>query len=177
MQFVWDRSLPLSTFTRYHFQLSDDSLFQQVAVDSTLLDTAVTIMRQRLTATKYWWRVSAINQAGEGEYSEVRSFDISGASSVPGLVGLYGAELSLWSSAPNPFTSATTIRFALRSAAHVRVRIVDMDGKEVATVFDGPAESGTHDLVFDPTGVPEGNYLCIISTPRTTLTQRLVLVR
>jgi hypothetical protein len=177
MQFVWDRSLPLSTFTRYHFQLSDDSSFQQVAVDSTLLDTAVTVGRQRLTASKYWWRVSAINQAGEGEYSEVRSFDLSSASSVPGLVGLHGAELSLWSSIPNPFTSATTIRFALRSSAHVQVRIVDMDGKEVATLVDGDVESGTHDIVFDPTGVPEGTYLCVLSTPRGTLTQRLVLVR
>jgi hypothetical protein len=177
MQFVWDQSQPLSTFTRYHFQLSDDSSFQQVTVDSTVLDTTVTIVRQRLAASKYWWRVSAINQAGEGEFSEVRSFDVSTAASVPGLMGLHGAELSLWSSAPNPFTSATIIRFALRSSAYVHVRIIDMDGKEVATLFDGSAESGPHDIVFDPTGLPEGNYLCILSTPRATLTQRLLLVR
>jgi hypothetical protein len=52
-----------------------------------------------------------------------------------------------------------------------------MDGKGVATLLDGSVESGTHDIVFDPTGMPEGTYLCILSTPRATLTQRLVLLR
>ena len=47
---------------------------------------------------------------------------------------------------PNPVQTTTHFKFALGSAGWARLTIIDLAGREVATVVDGPLGAGPHDL-------------------------------
>ena len=59
-----------------------------------------------------------------------------------------GAELprtfALEQNRPNPFSSLTTIRFALPRSEHVRLELFDLAGRRVATLADGGFPAGFH---------------------------------
>ncbi|GEM_PF-4238387 len=61
---------------------------------------------------------------------------------------------------PNPFNPSTTISFALRRAALVRLKVYDILGQEVETLLnDELLDSGIHDVEFAPGNVATGVYL------------------
>lgn len=66
--------LPLEGALRYHFQLSYDSLFTNVAVNDSLLTTTEKSVNYLKNDTEYFWRVSVINMYGEGKWSEAWKF-------------------------------------------------------------------------------------------------------
>ncbi len=60
---------------------------------------------------------------------------------------------------PNPFNPATTITFALRNTGPATVKVYDLLGREVATLFDAVATARTsYSLSFDATNLPSGMY-------------------
>jgi hypothetical protein len=66
---------------------------------------------------------------------------------------------------PNPFNPSTTIVFTLGVESLARLTILDVLGREVATLHDGQLTSGQHEVVFDATGLPSGVYLYRLETP------------
>jgi hypothetical protein len=50
---------------------------------------------------------------------------------------------------PNPFASATTIRFDLPAMARVQLEIFDVLGRRVTTLVDGVYRAGYHSAVWD----------------------------
>lgn len=78
---------------------------------------------------------------------------------------------------PNPFTGQTTIRYALAEAADIRLEVVDLAGRRVRSLVDGPRQGGLHTTVWDGAGetggqAPAGVYVIRLVTPRTTTTVR-----
>ncbi|MDZ7372617.1 MAG: T9SS type A sorting domain-containing protein [candidate division KSB1 bacterium] len=60
---------------------------------------------------------------------------------------------------PNPFNASTCIRLDLPSACRVRIRVVNVRGEEVATLFDGRKPAGTHTVIFEAGDLPSGVYV------------------
>lgn len=61
---------------------------------------------------------------------------------------------------PNPFNPTTTLRFALPVQDAVTLEIFSVTGAKVATLLqDRTYAAGTHEIVWDATGVPSGVYL------------------
>jgi len=60
---------------------------------------------------------------------------------------------------PNPFNPQATIRYAVPEAGPVTLRVYDVLGRAVATLADGPRAAGTHEAVFEATGLPSGTYV------------------
>jgi hypothetical protein len=52
--------------------------------------------------------------------------------------------LQLLPVSPNPADGGTTIRFVLPAAGHVRLELLDVLGRHVATLLDGPLDAGMH---------------------------------
>ena len=94
----------------------------------------------------------------------------------PGLAAR-GPILRHVTSAPNPFTTSTHIRFDLARASRVRLRILGVDGRVVATPGEFGVPQGTHFLSFEPRGLPSGVYFYRLEAGREVVTGRLVLVR
>ncbi|MDZ7370787.1 MAG: VIT domain-containing protein [candidate division KSB1 bacterium] len=75
------------------------------------------------------------------------------------------SQFVLYPNHPNPFNPSTTLRFELPGDGYVTVRIYDLTGRLVRTVFAGVAAAGEHALLWDgcdDEGLPvaAGVYLC-----------------
>jgi hypothetical protein len=61
--------------------------------------------------------------------------------------------------APNPFDETATLGLSLPAAADVRVELVDVLGREVAVLAEGPHEAGPHAIEIDGRPLAPGVYV------------------
>ncbi|MFD1875692.1 Ig-like domain-containing protein [Hymenobacter bucti] len=79
---------------------------------------------------------------------------------------------------PNPFTTATTVRFRAALPSRVQLQLYNALGQLVATLYDGQVQAGQLlERTLDGTQLSAGLYICRLSTAGQTLTQRVVLSR
>ena len=84
--------------------------------------------------------------------------------------------------APNPFSRATTLSFALARGGAVELGVYGIDGRKVATLVNEAREPGQYQATWDGrdgTGQPvrPGIYYARLMTPEGRFTRTLVLMR
>jgi type IV secretory pathway protease TraF len=120
--------------------------------------------------SSYTYTLAAVGEDGE----ETRSQPVS--VTTPALA------LALEQNFPNPFNPVTEIPFSIPSAARVAVRIHDVRGARVATLFDGRLEAGRHVLPWtgvDDAGraVASGPYFYTLVTGGRAISRKMVLLK
>jgi len=83
---------------------------------------------------------------------------------------------------PNPWTAGTTVRFDLVQEAEVLLRVLDLNGRVVRVLRQGPAPAGSQAVTWtggDEHGapLPGGVYMLQLEAAGETSTRRTVLVR
>jgi len=83
---------------------------------------------------------------------------------------------------PNPFNPSTTVTWELPRAADASVRVFDVNGRQVATLADGPADAGLHRTMWnglDASGylVPAGVYIVRLEAEGAAESRKIVLVK
>lgn len=78
---------------------------------------------------------------------------------------------------PNPFNPTTLISFHLPEAAFVELRIFDLLGQEVATLFRGYRGEGEHSFRFDASNLSGGIYIYTLITGTTQITRKMTLLK
>lgn len=83
---------------------------------------------------------------------------------------------------PNPFNPSTRISLELTRPTHVRVRIYDVLGRLVATVWEGVLAAGTHRLQWDGANrfgrrVASGTYFVRVESGNVVRTLKLTVVK
>ena len=87
------------------------------------------------------------------------------------------ASLRLAPAVPNPFSSRTTIRYALAEPGPVTLRVFDVLGRVVRTLVDGDQPAGAHRATLDGAGLPSGTYLARLDADGQAATVHMVLIR
>jgi hypothetical protein len=59
---------------------------------------------------------------------------------------------------PNPFNPTTSINFNIPVKSFITLKIFDISGKEVATLFNGEKDAGTYQVQWNADGFPSGIY-------------------
>lgn len=77
---------------------------------------------------------------------------------------------------PNPARGPVTVRYTLGAAATVRLRVVDVRGREVWAV-DAARSAGAHADRLDTSGLAPGVYAVRLDTPGGGAVRRLVVAR
>ena len=90
--------------------------------------------------------------------------------------------LELAQNRPNPTHGSAIIPFTLKRPGVVRVRVYDITGRSIRTLFEGQLTPGSHAVRWDGLqgdGMPAkaGAYFYELSTAGERLTRRLVLLR
>lgn len=123
---VWNSC---ATATGYHFTISANSGFATPIVDDTLANDTSRTVTSLSSATRYWYRVRAINAAGAGPWSDIRIFTtvppVAGAT-VPRLpannaINVAVSTLFSWDSIP----LATSYRLQIARNSEFSTLIVD----------------------------------------------------
>ena len=83
---------------------------------------------------------------------------------------------------PNPFTDATTLRFALPEATDVRLVVFDLLGREVARLVEERLPAGTHEVRWDGTlrsghAAASGVYIVRLEAGAVHTTRRILRTR
>ena len=87
-------------------------------------------------------------------------------------------EWKLLPAAPNPSTTAATLRFTTAEAAPVRIALYNVLGQHVQTAFDGVGTPGTEQsIALDVSRLPAGLYVARMTGPEVSVTRRLTVVR
>ncbi|WP_412061228.1 T9SS type A sorting domain-containing protein [Rubrivirga sp. IMCC45206] len=84
--------------------------------------------------------------------------------------------LTLAPPAPNPSRGGAAVRVGLPEAGPARLAVVDMRGREVAVLLDGPLGAGWHEARL-PEGLAAGVYALRLAAGGGVVTRRAVVVR
>jgi hypothetical protein len=85
---------------------------------------------------------------------------------------------SLAQNYPNPFNPSTQIQFSVPKDGHATLKIYNLVGQEVATLFDGIAKSGQ--LIskeFSGSRMSSGIYFARLQFNGSSLVQRMLLLK
>jgi hypothetical protein len=79
---------------------------------------------------------------------------------------------------PNPFNPTTTIKFGIRQAANVDLRIYDILGREVAVLVNNQyMTAGAYNIKFDASRLASGNYIYRITAGNNTVSKKMQLLK
>jgi len=88
------------------------------------------------------------------------------------------SKYSLKQNYPNPFNPSTNIRFELKSASVVNIKVFDIAGREVAQLVKGEnVQAGIHEVKFDASRLASGVYFYKLETPDFTETKKMMLIK
>ena len=75
----------------------------------------------------------------------------------------------------NPVSDEMNVQTFSPVSAHCSIKLFDMRGTQVMTVFDGLLEQGESSLSAKITGIASGQYILVLQTP-TERVHRLITV-
>ena len=95
------------------------------------------------------------------------------------LIGTRNAALDweLVQNFPNPFNAFTQIAFSLPQPDHVRIKVLDLTGKEQALLLDQYVSAGRHQVQWDASGYTSGVYILSFQSSSKRNNRKMMLVR
>ncbi|MDX1438641.1 MAG: M14 family zinc carboxypeptidase, partial [Rubricoccaceae bacterium] len=78
---------------------------------------------------------------------------------------------------PNPFNPETRIPFVLNEPGDVSLRILDVLGREVASLLEGPQTAGAHVVSYDATNLSSGTYAIVLEVNGAIQTGQMLLLK
>lgn len=162
--------------TSYNVQVSEDSLFTSTMVDLSVSDTVLQLSPLRPNTT-YYWHVNATNQYGTCDYSLIASF-VTG-STVVGIEedkGIPGGS-ALRQNYPNPFNPTTSFEFKVSSFGFVSLKVLDVLGRDVATLVHEYRHPGVYSVRWNASGLPSGVYYFRMRAGRFVDTKKMILTK
>jgi len=111
------------------------------------------------------YRLRQVDLDGTAEYSSVVT------------VRLTPRRLALLPNAPNPFRTATQLRYTLAEDAPVLLQVYDLLGRRVATLVDAEQSVGRYEVAMDGRQLTSGAYFVRLQAGAQVQTQRIAVVR
>jgi len=92
------------------------------------------------------------------EYTGPLSFTNTGITQLP-----LGTPAVVMNAAPNPFSSQLSFLYKLDVAGNINITIMDITGKVVNVMNEGPRSPGSYTEQWNTSNVPAGNYFAVLS--------------
>lgn len=120
------------------------------------------------TGSRAAYRLKQIDRDGQFTYSSI----------VEAAAALMAADYALSQNYPNPFNPATSFSFAVKTAAQTTVKVYNLVGQEVATLFNGVAQPDQlYTLRFDAKDLPSGIYLYSLRSANRNEVKKMLLLK
>ncbi|MFH1213023.1 MAG: family 43 glycosylhydrolase [Candidatus Neomarinimicrobiota bacterium] len=78
---------------------------------------------------------------------------------------------------PNPFNPTTVIKYSIFRNSYVSLKVFDLTGREVASLFDGYRDAGNYAVLFDGSKLVSGIYFCRMKAEDFIQTKKLVVLK
>lgn len=87
------------------------------------------------------------------------------------------SEYALSQNYPNPFNPSTTISYSIGKSGLVTLKVFNILGQEVKTLFRGFQEAGSYNIRFDASQLPTGIYLYQLNSGSYSSVKKMMLVK
>ena len=84
-------------------------------------------------------------------------------------------QFAMGAAVPNPGSGPRTLSFSVATAGRVTLRVTDVAGRSVATLYDRELEPGRYVASFDSGRWPAGVYFCRLENAGRKLTGNLIV--
>ena len=119
--------------------------------------------------------------SGSGELFRLQSFQFITNSKPTAISSRPGNNLPrsfyLEQNYPNPFNPVTRIKYSVPKISYLTIKVYDVMGREVATVFDGVQQAGNYTAILDGSNLTSGIYFYKMETNGFVETKKLVLLK
>ncbi len=83
----------------------------------------------------------------------------------------------LYQNSPNPFNPSTVIEYQIPENGLVRLRVLDILGREVALLVNENKDRGRYSVIFDASNLNSGIYLYQLKTSNFTSIKKMILLK
>ena len=113
-----------------------------------------------------------------GSFFLVDDVDLTGTNTSVNDKNFIPAKFSLDQNYPNPFNPSTKIRYDLPENSFVSLKVYNIIGKEVASLVNSIVPAGTHEIIFDASGLNSGVYFYTLKTGNNFVqTRKMILMK
>jgi len=114
----------------------------------------------------YQYRLKQIDYDGSFEYSNIIEVEVR----IP-------SEFFLSQNYPNPFNPSTQIKYSIKKAGLVQLRVYDILGKEIATLVNTNKEAGNYSIEFNANQLPSGIYIYRMQSGSFVSSKKMILLK
>jgi photosystem II stability/assembly factor-like uncharacterized protein len=115
---------------------------------------------------KYFYRLKQIDFDGSFEYSKIVEVDV-----------VQPFAFTLEQNYPNPFNPSTEIKYQIRVAGFVNLKVYDVLGKEIVVLVQEEKSAGSYDIKFNAVGLPSGIYFYTLKAANYIQTRKMILLK
>jgi hypothetical protein len=135
---------------------------------TTLAPQSYTLVDKSVGFGKYFYQVKQLDLDGNSKvYPEIEV-----------TVGVAPGKFVLAQNYPNPFNPKTMIEFAVPQDGHATMKVYDVLGQEVKTLFQGKAETGKiYYSYFDASNFASGVYFYTLRSAGKSETKRMIVMK
>lgn len=83
----------------------------------------------------------------------------------------------LYQNHPNPFNPTTKIEYSVPRYCRVSLKVYDILGREVATLFEGIRQAGSYVVTFDGSDLSSGVYFYQMKSNNFIETRKFILIK
>jgi len=122
--------------------------------------------------------IIAGDELNDIKYSATRANTVYNTyTALDGVINNYNNGLTLSQNSPNPFNNETRISYSVTKPGIVSLKVIDLQGKEVAVVFNKFVSSGTYSATIKANNIPSGMYIYKLESEGFVVTKRLVVLK
>lgn len=177
-------SVPLSPNLSWRNQDDCDSFdlqvyfagsFSQLIVDETMISDTVFQIENLQAGAVYFWRLRAVNNAGQSDWSELIQFKTRMPNAVESKKK--SLEFKFYANYPNPFNPVTNLEFSLDRSSYINLKIYDVRGRLVVTLVDEYLMPGKYRKTWNAGNCASGKYFAVLVAGEHRFIQSLSLLK
>jgi hypothetical protein len=126
---------------------------------------------------------NSVDLVGEAMFDEIR-LDTSWAKVSGALTGVddkqgnaQPSEFELVQNYPNPFNPTTQINYAVPQSGYITLKVYNLLGQQVATLFEGVRSVGNYQTTFNASNLPSGVYFTRLQAGSVSITKKMLLMK
>jgi hypothetical protein len=96
---------------------------------------------------------------------------------VKSIENLVSSDYQLEQNYPNPFNPTTKIRYSIPEYSSVTLKVFNLLGEEIETLFNGEQPPGVYEAAFDASKLSSGIYFYTLKTEKASFTKKMILIK
>jgi len=127
----------------------------------------------------HWWPTQYATWKAQAstERTNIYNMTLHGAAGVEQQQSNVPGEFTLGQNYPNPFNPSTQIEYSVPQRSNISLKVFNVLGQHVATLFDGERQAGRYSATFDGSKFASGVYFYRLQSNSVSITKKLVLMK